>query len=84
MLAALMTGIIKVGQVEETADFLIEIMPVMFVPAGVGLLNAWGVLQPIWVPVVLITVITTVIVMVVTGRVTQTVIEKDRKGHDSK
>lgn len=42
MLAALMTGIIKVGQVEETADFLIEIMPVMFVPAGVGLLNAWG------------------------------------------
>ena len=36
MLAALMTGIIKVGQVEETADFLIEIMPVMFVPAGVG------------------------------------------------
>lgn len=84
MLAALMTGIIKVWQVEETADFLIEIMPVMFVPAGVGLLNAWGVLQPIWVPVVLITVITTVIVMVVTGRVTQTVIEKDRKGHDSK
>lgn len=84
MLAALMTGIIKVGQVEETADFLIEIMPVMFVPAGVGLLNAWGVLQPIWVPVVMITVITTVIVMVVTGRVTQTVIEKDRKGHDSK
>ena len=82
MLAALMTGIIKVGQVEETADFLIEIMPVMFVPAG--LLNAWGVLQPIWVPVVMITVITTVIVMVVTGRVTQTVIEKDRKGHDSK
>ena len=36
MLAALMTGIIKVGQVEETADFLIEIMPVMFVPAGVA------------------------------------------------
>ena len=45
MLATLMTGIIKVGQVEETADFLIEIMPVMFVPAGVGLLNAWGVWQ---------------------------------------
>ena len=84
MLVALLTGILKLDQVKGAADFLVEIMPVMFVPAGVGLLNAWGVLQPIWVPVVMITVITTVIVMVVTGRVTQTVIEKDRKGHDSK
>ena len=42
MLAALMTGIIKVGQVEETADFLIEIMPVMFVPAGCRIIECLG------------------------------------------
>ena len=29
-------------QVKEAAEFLIEIMPVMFIPAGVGLLTAWG------------------------------------------
>ena len=68
---------------EEAADFLVEIMPVMFVPAGVGLLEAWGDLQPIWLPVVLITILTTVIVMVVTGRSTQFVIRKDR-GKDKK
>ena len=56
-----------------------EIMPVMFVPAGVGLLEAWGDLQPIWLPVVIITILTTVIVMVVTGRSTQFVIKKDRR-----
>ncbi|MDQ9840279.1 CidA/LrgA family protein, partial [Acinetobacter baumannii] len=36
MLAALISGILKLEQVKETADFLIEIMPVMFIPAGVG------------------------------------------------
>ena len=37
MLTALLTGILKVDQVDETAVFLIDIMPVMFIPAGVGL-----------------------------------------------
>ena len=64
MLGALTSGILKLEQVEDAADFLVEIMPVMFVPAGVGLLEAWGDLQPIWLPVVIITILTTVIVMV--------------------
>ena len=79
LLAALLTGVIKLDQVEGAADFLIEIMPVMFIPAGVGLLTAWSVLKPVCVPIILITVITTVVVMIVTGRVTQTVIRMDRK-----
>ena len=37
LLAALLTGVIKLDQVEGAADFLIEIMPVMFIPAAVGL-----------------------------------------------
>lgn len=83
MLAALTTGILKVEQVKETAEFLIEIMPVMFIPAGVGLLTAWGDLKPIWLPIFIITVITTVFVMVVTGWVTQAVIRKDKKGNNN-
>lgn len=76
MLAALCTGVLKLDQVEETSDFLIEIMPVMFIPAGVGLMNAWDVLKPVIVPMVVLMVLTTVIVMAVTGRVTQAVINK--------
>ena len=41
MLGALVTGVLKIGQVRETATFLIEIMPVMFIPAGVGLMESW-------------------------------------------
>ena len=79
MLSALVTGILKLGQVRETAAFLIEIMPVMFIPAGVGLMESWSSLQPVWLPVILITILTTVLVMAVTGKVTQAMIGKEKK-----
>ena len=79
MLVALTTGMLKVHQVKAAADFLIEIMPVMFIPAGVGLLESWPALQPVWVPIVLITLLTTVIVMAVTGQVAQKIIRKEQK-----
>lgn len=78
MLAALCSGLLKEDQVREASDFFIEIMPVLFIPAGVGLLNSWGALKPVLAPVAAITVITTVLVMVVTGRVTQAVMRKGR------
>lgn len=83
MLAALQTGILKTHQVRETAGFLIEIMPVMFIPAAAGLLNAWGVVKPVFVPVAVITAVTTVFVMAVTGLVTQGIIRKGRKKNES-
>ncbi len=79
MLLALCTGILKSGQVKETAGFLIEIMPVMFIPAAVGLLDSWPSLRPVWFPVLVITLLTTVIVMAVTGRVTQKMIQRDTR-----
>ena len=79
MLLALTTGTIKLHQVKEASACLIEIMPVMFIPAGVGLLESWPALKPVWIPVVLITMLTTVIVMVVTGRVAQRIIGKENK-----
>lgn len=79
MLVALTTGMLKVHQVKAAADFLIEIMPVMFIPAGVGLLDSWPALQPVWIPVVLITLLTTIIVMAVTGQVAQKIIRKEEK-----
>lgn len=79
MLLLLCTGILKLTQVRETADFLIEIMPVMFIPAAAGLLDSWPALQPVWLPVVVITILTTVIVMAATGRVTQHMIRRSRR-----
>lgn len=82
MLAALGTGILKIHQVKEAAGFLIEIMPVMFIPAGVGLLESKDALLPVFVPVAVITVVTTILVMAVTGQVTQRMIRKGKKKHE--
>lgn len=79
MLAALITGVLKMEQVRGAAEFLIEIMPVMFIPAAVGLMTAWDALRPVCVPVLVITAATTVIVMAVTGRVTQAIIRREKK-----
>ena len=42
LLAALKAGWLHPAKVERTADFLVEIMPLLFVPAGVGLVASWG------------------------------------------
>lgn len=71
MLAALVTGIIPLKEVEDTADFLVAVMPLMFIPAGVGLMKEWSSLADIWLPFLVIIAVTTVLVMAVTGRLTQ-------------
>lgn len=71
MFFSLQFKILKIESVKETAKFLVEIMPVMFIPAGVGLLTSWGALQKMLIPVVVITVVSTVVVMVVAGKVTE-------------
>ena len=46
----LLSGVIKLSSVKEAGSFLIEIMPVMFIPAGVGLMSSWLNLKPIIIP----------------------------------
>ena len=79
MLILLMSGALKADKVKETSDFLIEIMPLMFIPASVGIIVSWDKLRQILLPVIIITAISTVLVMVVSGRVTQFLIGREKK-----
>ena len=79
LLIGLLSGFIPLASVKEAGTFLIEIMPVMFIPAGVGLMASWHILQPCLVPVSIITVAALITVMIVTGRCTQWILRKDRK-----
>lgn len=76
MLVLLVTHVIKIEHVDEVGTFLVEIMPMMFIPAGVGLVTSFGQLRPVLFPVLVITVVTTFLVMAVTGKVTDAVIGK--------
>lgn len=79
MLFCLCTKIVKLSQVKIAGDFLIDIMPPMFIPAAVGIIVAWADLQEILLPVVVITFVTTVIVMVCTGRITQAILRLKKR-----
>lgn len=77
---ALELHIIKVDAVLETGRFLIDIMPLMFIPAGVGLMDSWSALKPILAPVAVIMAVSTFAVLVVSGRITQAVMRRKRPG----
>ncbi len=79
MLTALKTNIIPLHRVKDAGRFLIEIMPMMFIPAAVGLLDSWDSLKSICVPVIIITFLSTVAVMAVVGRVTQFIIQLEKR-----
>ena len=72
-------NIIPHEAVHETGKFLIEIMPLMFIPAGVGLIDSWGVLKPLLLPVTIITAVSLLLVFGVSGRVAQRVIRHGEK-----
>ena len=79
MFLALQFRILKIESVKETAKFLVEIMPVMFIPAGVELLTSWSTLQEMLIPVVVITIVSTIVVMTVAGKVTEVMLQLKKK-----
>lgn len=85
LFAALEFKILHVGAIKETSVFLIEIMPVMFIPSAVGLMASWDILGPAWQQYLVITVVSTFAVMIASGKVTQMVIgssEKSRRNEN--
>ena len=79
MFLCLQLRVFRLEDVRDTALFLIEIMPLMFIPAGVGLIDSWGVLKPLLLPVTVITAASLVLVFGVSGRVAQRVIRHGEK-----
>ena len=79
MLAGLLTGLIPLEKVEGAADFLVEIMPIMFVPLVVSVVANIDTLRQMLVPLVVISTSTTVLIMGVTGRVAQGLLDRERE-----
>lgn len=73
------TGIMGLDRVKETGEFLVEIMPVMFIPAAVGIISSWDVIAPSLWAYLAVTVISTIAVMAVSGRVAQMVMRLKRR-----
>lgn len=79
MLIALVTGILKIEQVQETSDFLISIMPILYVPICVRVLEYWGIISENAAAIFIISIVSTVIVFGISGRITQRIMRKKHK-----
>lgn len=81
LFVALCSGAIKLSAVKETGKFLISIMPLMFIPAAVGLIENWTVAKEFIVAIIAISFVSTLAVVAVTGHVTQYIIKlKGKEG----
>lgn len=74
---ALLTGLLKPERIADTADFLIGIMPVLFVAPAVNILAYFDVIAPKLVSIAVITLVSTFVVFAVSGHVTQLLRRKE-------
>lgn len=79
LFVALVTGVIKLSTVKETGKFLIDIMPLLFIPATVGLIESWAIMQEFLIAIIVISLVSTVTVAAASGRVTQFIINRKTK-----
>lgn len=79
LLAALCTKLVKLKHVEKAADFFLTIMPVMFVPPTVGLMTKWPVLKDNLFGLLVTCILSTVIVMAVTGFAAEKLLKYSKK-----
>ena len=76
MLAALMTKVIKLKDVEDVSDFLTGNLAILFIPPTVGIMASVEEMKKMLIPLVVISVLSTLLIMSVTGWVTQWIISK--------
>jgi len=67
----LKSGVVKLEQVEDVGGFLLELMPLLLVPASVSFLTVLDTIEGMLLPVLIMGFVGTTVVMLVTGWVSQ-------------
>ncbi len=70
---------LRIDDVREVSDFLIFIMPLLFIPPAVGLIDVWDELRASLTAYATIIIAVTLIVMVSTGRITQWFLQNQKE-----
>ena len=78
----LKSGAVKLGQVEHVGGLLLELMPLLLVPASVSFLTVLDTIQGMLLPVLIMGFVGTGLVMLVPGAVSQALVR--RNGEDDK
>ena len=79
MFVSLRTKIFPLKAVDTTSDFILAIMPLLFVPSTVALITTGSTLKKYGIQFLIIGVVSTIVVFGVTGIVTQAIIRLTHK-----
>lgn len=83
LLICLCAGIIKLEQIQESADFLLAIMPLVFVAPGVALMESFGLMKDSIVGIFVVSIVSTIAVMVICGWIVQLMVRRKGEGEES-
>ena len=76
---ALCLGIVKPEQVQDTASFLISIMPILFVAPTVGIVENWDMISDQLLPIFLLLAASTFLTFGISGKLAQLIVKKGGK-----
>lgn len=79
LLLALYKGIIKLDMIESVSNFLLENLSFFFIPAGVGLMANFTILKNNLFGILAVTLLSTIIIMLLTGTIVQLLIRRSNK-----
>lgn len=79
LLVLLLTGGIKLEQVEGVADFMISVMPLFFVPSAVALITSVESIKGNVLKLLIICALSTIVVTITTGRVAQRMVQRKKQ-----
>ena len=83
LFGALNTDLVKLEQVKDAGGFLISILPILFVSPAVGILDNWGAIRGALIPILALTLLSTVLTFGIAGRATQAMMGKEEKPNDA-
>ena len=74
----LMTGVLKLKQVESAANLLLGIMPALFVVSGAGLITSYGQIAENFLSWVAVNIGSTIMILATTGLLAQGMIRRKK------
>lgn len=78
MLLALASGKLKLSAIQDTADFLLANLALLFIPYAVGLIDAYTQMKEYFIPILVVVFAGTVFTTIITGLVIQTMIKRKK------
>lgn len=79
LFSALLSGFIRLEQIEDVGNFLLLAMPVFFIAPGVNLMNLFEEIRPILFSSLLLILVSTVFITVVTGKVADLILRGEER-----